>query len=171
MTKASRAVALGGVMAALAVVIMCMGTLLPLATFVCPVLCILIAHVVWKYCGTKAAWAWYGAVAILSALLAPDKEAAAVFVFLGYYPIVKPWLERSRLRLLWKGLLFNCAVLLMYAFLVFLLGMTETVEEFREAGIVLGAVTLVLGNVTFFLLDVLLTRVYRTKHFKKNREM
>lgn len=156
MTKASRAAAMGGVMAALAVVIMCMGTLLPLATFVCPALCMIIAHVVQKASGAKAAWAWYGAVAILSALLAPDKEAAAVFVFLGYYPIVKPWLDRSRLRLLWKGLLFNCAVLGMYSCLIFLLGMTETAQEFREAGVVLCIVTLLMGNVTFFLLDHLL---------------
>lgn len=156
MTKASRSAALGGIMAALAVVIMCMGTLLPPATFVCPALCILIAHIVWKVCGKRTAWAWYGAVALLSALLAPDKEAAAVFVFLGYYPIVKPWLDQRRGRILWKGILFNCAVLAMYGCLIFLFGMTEAAHEFREAGVFLCAVTLLMGNVTFFLLDHLL---------------
>ncbi len=166
MTKASHAAALGGVMAALAVVIMCMGTLLPLATFVCPALCMLIAHLVWKACGKRTAWAWYGAVAILSALLAPDKEAAAVFVFLGYYPIVKPWLDQRRGRLLWKGLLFNGAVITMYSCLIFLLGMTQTLQEFREAGMVLGVVTLLMGNITFFLLDYLLNMLgkRRRKH-------
>lgn len=165
MKKVSRNAAVGGVMAALAVVIMCMGTLVPLATFICPALCILIAHIIVKMCGTKVAWSWYGAVAILSMLLAPDKEAAAVFVFLGYYPIIKPWLERSRFRLLWKGILFNGAVSVMYAFLIFLLGMTETADEFREAGALLSVVTLILGNVTFYLLDILLTRVGRHKRF------
>ena len=155
MGKASRSMAFGGVMAALAVVIMCMGTLVPLATFVCPLLCILTAAIVYGRCGAKVAWAWYGAVAILSMLLAPDKEAAAVLVFLGYYPMIKPWLERSRLRWLWKGLLFHVAVFLLYSVLVYVFGMTETVAEFREAGIFLGAVTLVLGNVTFFLLKFL----------------
>ena len=163
MTKASRSAALGGVMAALAVVIMCMGTLLPLATFVCPALCILIAHIVWKACGAKTAWAWYCAVALLSALLAPDKEAAAAFVFLGYYPIVKPWLDTRKARILWKGILFNCAVLVMYGCLIFLLGMTETAQEFHEAGIFLCVVTLLMGNVTFFLLDHLLNMLEKRR--------
>ena len=34
------AVALGGMLAALAVVIMCLGGLIPVATFVCPMLCL-----------------------------------------------------------------------------------------------------------------------------------
>ena len=76
--------ALGGVMAALAVVIMCLGTLIPVATFICPMVCILLAQLVLKTCGARYGWAWYGAVAVLSLLLAPDKEAAAVFAALGY---------------------------------------------------------------------------------------
>ena len=80
-------------MAALAVVIMSLGTLIPVATFVCPVLCMLILQLVLKLCGSRIAWAWYGAVAILSLLMAPDKEAAAVFLFLGYYPVVKPRMD------------------------------------------------------------------------------
>lgn len=82
--------ALGGVLAALAVVIMGMGTLIPVATYVCPMLCALLLQVVLKTCGVRVAWAWYGAVAILSLLLAPDKEAAAVFLFLGYTPSSSP---------------------------------------------------------------------------------
>ena len=148
--------ALGGVLAALAVVIMCLGTLIPVATFICPMVCILLAQVVLKTCGVRIAWAWYGAVAILSLLLAPDKEAAAVFAFLGYYPIVKPRLDKTRLRWLWKGLLFNASVLVMYWLLLQVLGMAQIAAEFAEMGTVMMFVTLILGNVTFFLLDRLL---------------
>ena len=77
-------IALGGVLAALAVVLMCMGTLIPVATYVCPMLCAMILQLVLKTCGKRIAWAWYGAVSILSLLMAPDKEAAAVFLALGY---------------------------------------------------------------------------------------
>ena len=42
------AVALGGVLAALAVVIMCLGTLIPIATYVCPAICMLLVQVVTK---------------------------------------------------------------------------------------------------------------------------
>ena len=148
--------ALGGVMAALAVVIMGMGPLIPVATYVCPMLCTVLLQVVLKTCGARIAWAWYGAVAILSLLLAPDKEAAAVFAFLGYYPIVKPKMDHLKGKWLWKALLFNGGTLLMYVLLMHLLGMEQIAAEFSEMGTALTVIMLILGNVTFFLLDRLL---------------
>lgn len=160
-------VALGGVLAALAVIIMNLGGLIPVATYVCPMLCMMLLQVVRKTCGDRIAWAWYGAVAILSLLLSPDKEAAAVFVFLGYYPIVKPRLDSLKGKWLWKGLLFNGATLLMYWLLMNLFGMAQIAAEFQEMGVVMTVVTLILGNVTFFLLDRLLgMRFVGRKHGK-----
>ena len=149
-------ISLGGVLAALAVVIMSMGTLIPVATYVCPVLCALLLKTVLITCGKRIAWAWYGAVAILSMLLAPDKEAAAVFAFLGHYPILKPVLDRKKLSWLWKALLFNASVLVMYWLLMHLLGMEQILAEFEGMGIVMTVILLILGNVTFFMLDRLL---------------
>lgn len=154
-TPASR-MALGGVLAALAVVIMSLGGLIPIATYVSPMLCAVLLQVVLMSCGKRLAWAWYGAVALLSALLSADKEAAAVFIFLGYYPIVKPWLDGRKLAWLWKGLLFNGSVALMYFLLLRLLGMGALGEEFAGLGTVMLLVLLAMGNVTFFLLDRLL---------------
>ena len=151
-------------MAALAIVIMCLGGLIPFATFVCPMLCCMITKVVLSMCGKRIAWAWYGAVAILSVLMAPDKEAAAVFVFLGYYPIVKPWMDKLKLSWLWKGLLFNCAILLMYWLLIHILGLSEIANDYEEAGTVLTVVMLLLGNVTFFMLDLVLGRRLMRRH-------
>ena len=149
-------VALGGVLAALAVVIMSMGTMIPAATYVCPMFCAVLLQMVLKTCGARMAWAWYGAVAILSVLLAPDKEAAAVFVFLGYYPIVKPRVDRMKLRWLWKGVLFNTSVVVMYWLLIRLLGLKQVAADFEGMGAAMLAALLILGNVTFFLLDRLL---------------
>ena len=98
------AVALGGVLAALAVVIMCLGTLIPIATYVCPAICMLLVQVVTKLCGRRIGWAWYGAVSVLSLLMAPDKEAAGVFLLLGYYPIIKPWIDSKKGKWLWKAM-------------------------------------------------------------------
>lgn len=148
--------AFGGLMAALAVVLMCLGTLIPIATYVCPMLCCLVLKLVAQVCGNRIAWAWFGAVALLSLLLAPDKEAAAVFCAIGYYPIVKPGLDRRKLSWLWKTLLFNVSILLLYWLLLKVIGMEQLVSELREAGVVLTLLTLALGNVTFFLLDRLL---------------
>ena len=148
--------ALGGLLAALAVVIMSLGGLIPVATYVSPMLCAILLQLVLLTCGVRIAWAWYGAVALLSVLLSADKEAAAVFVFLGYYPIVKPRLDRLRPSWLWKGLLFNISIGVMYFLLLKLFGMGELGEEFQEFGLLMLLVLLLMGNVTFFLLDKLL---------------
>lgn len=148
--------ALGGVMAALAVVVMCMGGMIPVATFICPMICMMLLLVVLSQCGIRVSWAWYGAVSILSLLLGPDKEAAAVFLFLGYYPIIKPKMDALPLRWLWKLIYFNAVILAMYWLLMNLFGMAEIMEEFEEMGTVMTVATLLMGNVTFFMLDRLL---------------
>ena len=159
----AKSVALGGVMAALAVVIMCMGGIIPLATYVCPMLCAVLLAAVLRLTGRRIGWAWYGAVSLLSLLLGPDKEAAAVFVFLGYYPIIKPWIDRRKVPFLWKIMIFNLSIFVMYALLLYLFKLDQVVREFSEFGLVLTLITLLLGNVTLFLLDVLLSRIDRRK--------
>lgn len=159
----AKEMALCGVFAALAVVIMSMGTLIPLATFVCPMLCMVTLCLVCKLVGKKMAWAWYICVAVLSLLLASDKEAAAVFVFLGYYPIIKPKLDSMRLSLVWKLLLFNGTILIMYSVLIHLFGMAQLAAEFSQMGKVFTMITLALGNLCMVCLDVLLTRMGKRK--------
>lgn len=154
--NSAKVIALGGMMAALAVVIMCLGGLIPVATFVCPMMCMLLLQLVLKMCGSRIAWAWYGAVVFLSLLLGPDKEAAAVFVFLGYYPIVKPRLDQMKLGPVLKLALFNLVILLMYWVLIHLFGMEAIATEYEELGTVMTIIMLILGNVTFLLLDKVL---------------
>lgn len=156
-------IAFGGMMAALAMVIMNLGSLIPVATYVCPMLCMLILAFVCKMCGNRIGWAWYGAVAILSCLLAPDKEAAAVFVFLGFYPIVKPWFDGLRFPLIPKLVLFNVLILSMYWLLLRIFGMDQIAAEFAEMGTILTVVMLAMGNLIFFLLDFALNRFSRFK--------
>lgn len=150
------AIALGGVLAALAAVIMGMGTLIPVATYVCPVMCMVLLQVVLKLCGSRYAWAWFGAVAILGLLFASDKEAAVIFCFLGYYPILKPKMDRKKEKWFLKAIYFNIVILAAYAFLIYLMGLNEILTEFGEMGTIMTIVLLILGNVTFFLLDKLL---------------
>jgi len=156
--------------AALAVVIMCMGGLIPVATFVCPIMCMIILWMMDSLCGRRIAWAWYGAVAILSLLLGPDKEAAAVFLALGYYPLVKPKLDRMRLSFLWKLLLFNLVIGLLYTLLIYLFGMNEIASEYADLGIAVVAVLIIMGNITFLLLDRVFSRIsHRKKQVKRTR--
>ena len=158
MKTPARKIAFGGMMAALALVIMNLGGLIPIATFVCPMLCMMVLGLVVKMCGSRIGWAWYGAVTILSALMAPDKEAAAVFVFLGFYPIIKLKLDKLKAGILLKLIVFNAAILLMYGILIHLFGMAQIAAEYQELGTILTVVMLILGNVIFFMLDKVLTR-------------
>ena len=155
----AKSMAFGGVMAALAVVIMCMGGIIPVATYICPMLCAMLLAVVFQFVGRKLAWTWYVAVSILSLLLSPDKEAAAVFVFLGYYPIIKPWVDRRKLPVLWKLMIFNLAIAVLYTLLIYLFQLDQVVRDFQEFGLVLTLIALLLGNVTLFMLDFLLNRL------------
>lgn len=153
--------ALGGVLAALAVVIMCLVGLIPLATYVCPIACILLLDLVRIRCSDRVAWAWWGAVSVLSILLGPDKEAALMFLALGFYPIIRPKIERMKLRLLVKLVVFNASTLSVYWLMIRLLGMEQVAAEFHEMGTAMLALTLVTGNFTFLLLDMLLKNGFR----------
>ena len=155
----AKVIALGGLLAAVAMVIMCLGGMIPLSTYICPMLCAIIQFVVVQFCGRRIAWVWYAVVSILSLLMGPDKEAACVFLMLGYYPIVKPFFDRSRLRWLWKLLLFNGSITVLYMGLIRLLGLTEALAEAEELGKWGLVIMLLLGNVTFFLLDYVLNMV------------
>lgn len=150
-------------MAALAVVIMSLGGLIPVATFVCPMLCMLLLAFVVRFCGNRIGWAWYGAVAILSLLMGPDKEAASVFAFLGFYPILKPRFDAMKLGFLLKLVVFNAAILVMYRLLINLFGMSQIAAEYQELGTAMTVLMLLLGNVTFLLLDKVLTRFSKIK--------
>lgn len=152
-------IAFGGMMAALALVIMNLVGLIPVATFVCPILYMVILELVRKLCGSRIGWAWYGTVAILSVLLAPDKEAAAIFVFLGYYPMLKPALDKLKFGLALKLLLFNGVILLMYWLLIHLFGLADIAQEFRELGMLMTVITLLMGNLIFFMTDKILGRI------------
>ena len=157
-TPAAR-IALGGMLAAVAVVIMNLVGIIPVATFVCPMLSMMILTLVLRFCGKRIGWAWYGAVAILSVLMGPDKEAAAIFACLGYYPILKPGIDRMKGGTLVKFLFFNCVILLMYWALINLFGLAQIAQEYRELGLAMTIFTLITGNVIFFMLDRILARL------------
>jgi hypothetical protein len=59
--------------------------------------------------------------------------------------------------------LFNGVILLTYWLLMHLLGFDQLAAEFAEMGLAMTAILLLLGNVTFFLLDKLLDRRFIRK--------
>lgn len=157
--KKSRKMALTGMLCALAVVIMMLGGVIPLATFCCPALAGLMLIPVFVECGEKLSWCAYAAIAALSLILCPDKEAALLLAFIGYYPILRWRLDQLRSRLLRvvaKLGVFNLAVLAMYALSILVLQMDQILREYQEMGLALTVACLLVGNVTLLLYDRLI---------------
>ena len=160
--RTSKRIALTGMMCALAAVIMMMGGLIPIATFCCPLLAGLVLIPIFVECGERLSWGAYIAISLLSLMLCPDKEAALLFVFLGYYPILCWRLDQLRsriLRVLAKLAVFNIAVIGMYLVSIFIFQMTAILNEYREMGMALTIFSLVLGNITLLVYDVLIKRI------------
>lgn len=150
--------AFAGMMTAVAVVIMSLGSLIPVNTYVCPVLCILIHRVVLERCGRRLSWCYYMAVALLSLLLAPDREAALVYVCLGYYPMIRPVFQRLHpvfLSTALKLVYFTLAGAAAYGLLMILMGMDVVMMEFGGAAWLL-VVAVLMWDLLFLLVDRLL---------------
>ena len=144
----SRKIALSGVFGSLAAVLMLMGGILPLATYVAPALAgILIVPVAIEF-GIKTGYVLYAAIGLLSLFVVPDKEMSLIFVFfLGFYPLLKASIERMRSRAA------------MYGIILFLFPIGAVVEEFESMGIPFTGLLLLMGNVTFVIYDVAVARI------------
>ena len=168
MRETSRRMALCGMLTALAAALLLLGGMLPLATYCAPILAMAALLPVESEYGWKMGLTAYAAVTLLGLLLAPDPELSLFFAFFGYYPLVRPRLDRLKGPLRWcaKLVFCNLSIAVMYVCLLFFF--RGSVEEVGAPA--LAAVLLVLANVTFFLLDVALRRftvLYRTRIRKR----
>ena len=115
----------------------------------------------------------FAAAAVLGLLLCADKEAALVFCFLGYYPLVKPNLDAissKALRLFAKLGLCAVSMGVMYALIIFVFKLPAVVQEFSESATWLLWATAAMGLLLFFVYDLLIDRlavVYRRRRGKK----
>ena len=172
MTK-TKQLALGGLLAALAVVILLLGSLIPIGTYVAPMLASLPLVLLLAELPKPLCLGWYAVVAILAVLLCPDRETAFVFVFLGWYPIARPGLDRlpRLLRIAAKLLLFNAAVAALYALLILVFQLEALVEEARETGALLLLVLVLVGNLSFLLFDLALRRLTQFCRKRKDKRL
>ena len=148
-----------GLVAALSVVLMLGGGLIPIATYAAPMAAaVLLLPVFFEFGGGAALTAW-AAVSLISLMLAADKEAALFYLFIGYYPVVKWPIDRVRgrgFRFLLKLLVFNASIGVMYALLCFVLHLDALTQEFAEMGPWLLALFWIALNGCLFLYDRLL---------------
>ena len=154
MKQESKRIALCGLLCALALVVMLMGGIIPVATFCAPVLAMVFLLPVLAEFGPRYAAAAYAAVAILALLLVPDAETALVYLFFGWYPLLRPRiaaLPSALLRLICRLVVCNGIVFLLYGIVIAALGLTSVTEELGTGWFTI--VLLVMANILFLLLD------------------
>ena len=160
MRQQSRKVALCGVLCGLAVVVLLLGGLFSLAVYCAPLLAMAVLLPVLEEYGPGTAGAAYGAVAILALLLVPARETALVYVFFGWYPILRPRiaaLPSLPVRLVCRLGVCGLSMFLLYGVTIRLLGLTAVTEEL--GGGWLTAALAVMGCAVFLLLDLALGRL------------
>ena len=160
MREQSRKVALCGVLCGLAVVFLLLGGLFSLAVYCAPLLAMAVLLPVLEEYGPGTAGAAYGAVAILALLLVPDRETALVYVFFGWYPLLRPRiaaLPSLPVRLVCRLGVCGLSMFLLYGVTIRLLGLTAVTEEL--GGGWLTAALAVMGCAVFLLLDLALGRL------------
>ena len=153
-------------MNALAVVLLSLGGLVPIATYCAPLLAMAVLLPVQEEYGNKLAITAWVSVSLLALMLTPDRETALVYVFFGWYPVVRPRIAAlpSRLvRLAVRLIIANAAILLLYGAVLRLMGLTA---DLLEETFLLNAALLAMGNVVFLLLDLALARLTVLWHRK-----
>lgn len=156
-------VALGGVCSAAAIVLMMITAIVPVLDFAMPAAAGVLMAVIVIEISKKWAVVTYAAVSLVSLLVVPSKEVGLLFaMFLGYYPILKSVLEKSKsMPLQWtlKLAVFNAAVVSYYLIAVKILTGDALMTEAGELGKYGPLALLVVANVVFVIYDVALTRL------------
>ena len=154
--------ALSSLRCALAVVFLWLSGILPLATYGWPILASFTLVIEREECKRGYAWCCFAAIAILGLLLCADKEAALVFTFLGYYPLLKPRFDTIKAKIpRCAAKLALCAVTMgaMYSLILFVFQLDAVVQEFNATAPWLLWATVALGLLLFFVYDLALARL------------
>ena len=149
MREQSTKIAVCAMMAAQCVVLMVLGAALGIGMYLAPMLAGACLVPVGKKWGTRYQLMLWAAISLLCLMLVSDVEENLMFLgFFGWYPALRPVLERVRkgLRLALKVLIFNGAVVSLEALIMLVLVPEDT-------GWILPVILLLVGNLTFLLYD------------------
>ena len=155
MRKKSSSIAMAGMLAALAVVILYLGSMIELLDLSASVLGALAVMVAIVELGQGYAWGVYLVAAVLSVLLFPRTASVVFAAFVGYYPIVKVYLDRIRV----KVVQYFCKLVLFNLFLFGMLWLCQVFLGTENEWIALGKMLILLGNLCFVVYDFALSRL------------
>ena len=155
----SKQIALCGLLTAMAVVSMVLAGAIGIGTFLGPMLAMAVLLPVLEEYGAKTAAVAYAAAASIGLLIVPELELAMVYAAFGWYPILRPRLNRISarfLRLIVKIAICAAVILLLYGALLRAFGMTA---DLMQATLLFNSALLLLGIFTFLMVDLALERL------------
>lgn len=159
--KQSSKCALGGIVAALSLVMMISVAIIPFLTYALPAAAGLLIVIIVMEIDKKWAFGVYCTVAILGMLLVPDKEVAVMYLaFFGYYPILKAVTESklpAAIGWMVKVASFVGTMVISYFLMIKFMGVT--IDEVDEIGIIAIPLLLGLGTFAFVIYDIALTKL------------
>ena len=165
-------VAIGGVLSAMALVLMMLTGVFPFGTYAFPVIAGVMLIAIYLEFGFKWSMLVYGVISIMSVLFVADKEAALFFLLLfGYYPVVKSYIERLKSKItqyIIKLSIFNAAAVSVYFLLLLVFGMPA--DSFELFGVNIPLVFLIVGNFVFLIYDFAIN-VFVAQYLQKYRKI
>ncbi len=159
--KQSSKCAIGGITAALSLVIMISVAIIPFLTYALPAAAGLLIVPIVIEIDKKWAFGVYATVAILGLLLVPEKEVASMyFAFFGYYPIIKAVFE-SRLPapVSWAAKIISFLVTIAGSYYVLIKLMGLEIDEIETYGLIAVPFLLGAGLVAFIIYDIAITKL------------
>ncbi|MBR1762163.1 MAG: hypothetical protein IJ731_02205 [Eubacterium sp.] len=172
--KKSKQIAFCGMLAALSLALMFLGSVIYAFTYVAPLFCSVIMLIICDVIGKRNALITFIAVSIISIVFLPDKECALTYAFFfGYYVIIKDYLERIKPRFLCfltKLAIYNIGIISSQLLLIYVFGIPLD-NPFGKWGI---AVLIMLANTIFIVYELMLSRVtklYDIKYKNKVRRL
>ncbi len=165
-TSFDKRIVVAGVLVALSVIILYLGCAIEVLDLTMSAMVSLLLVIIVIEMGHSYAWLTYVATSILSIVLLPQKTPALFYAcFMGYYPILKSYIEKihsALVRWIIKIVVGNAALLLMFAFMSMFVP-----EEFGNNFMVI--ITYALGFIAFITYDIALSKLI-TLYFVRIRE-
>lgn len=171
--KSAKEIALCGILSALSVVFLFLGSVITVLAYASPIVAGLVLIVCVKNINKSSAVSVFVVVSVISIFLMPDKECVLTYVlFFGYYPIIKESIDRLKpvLRIIIKLVIFNVGIVISQLICFYVLRIPFD-DFLGKWGVI---ILLIMANVLFALYDRLmniLTVMYMKKFYTRVKHL
>ena len=127
----SRKIATCGLLCALSIVVMMLGSFIGIGTYAAPLLAFWLLLPAQEMFGNKAALTAFFAVAVIGLMILPDRELALFYCAFGWWPVAKTYVDRipgTAVRTIVKLVIYLAVVLLMMYAVMSVIGL-EALNE------------------------------------------